>query len=69
MNEFLSENEIVVLYKEYKKKSNGVKNIDIAIAEIITIKLNSLIKNVDLSINNYIDKLVKMTRLCLIHLC
>lgn len=64
MNEFLSENEIVVLYKEYKKKSNGVKNIDIAIAEIITIKLNSLIKNVDLSINNYIDKFFNISSLC-----
>lgn len=67
MDKLLSIIEIENLYKEYKKtmqSANGIKNMEVALTELITIKINSLIKNGDLSVNKYINKIFDISLLC-----
>lgn len=67
MDKLLSTSEIENLYKEYMRtmqSADGIKNMEVALTEMITIKINGLIKNGNLSANKYINKILDISLLC-----
>lgn len=59
MDKLLLKKEVEILYKELNSK-----NMEVALTEIIAMKINTLIKNNDSSASNYIGRLFNISSLC-----